>query len=333
MASAGANYAAMAHAMESKESNPAPMKKYEVNYTEMDTGDNIVYLLRSDGKIDRSTGSGKISHRISPSGDFKYIYATGGASASYFLRSDGKIDRTTGGGKISSTIAGQGGAKIIGVSAGLTASYALQDDGRILRITGKNAAVLLPAASEGAKYTAVSAGTDASYFLRDDGKVDRSYKAGEISHTISGPMAAPYIAIATQSIGQGNGKGQYAAPTHAYFIRSDGKVDRSKNGEITSTIDPPGDNVKFVSASAGNNQSYLIADDGKAYRIGPTAGGVPDTVMDAVEGCKYILASSGDSGASYLLRDDGQVDRATNKSFIAQSMNTAQDAEKSCLVM
>jgi len=191
----------------------------------------------------------------------------------------------------------------------------------------------MPPASDGAKYTAVSAGTDASYFLRDDGAIDRTTGGDTINGTVRGPMSAPYIAISTQTVGVSNGKGARIGPTHQYFVRNDGKVDRWKNGEITSTIEAKGDGVKYISASAGNSASYLLRDDGKVDRIGTGDKGVPGMTIEAVAGCTYVLASSGDSGASYILRSDGQFDRTVNDGVIAQSINTEQEAEKSCIVM
>lgn len=80
-------------------------------------------------------------------------------------------------------------------------------------------------------------------------------------------------------------------------------------------------------------QSHLLRDDGKIDRIGTGDGGKPGMALEAVDGCTYLLACSGDSGASYFLRSDGQFDRTVGKGLIHESINTAQEAEKSCIVM
>ena len=77
---------------------PSPKTKY----TMVAAGTQASYLLRDDGIIVRTVGSGE-NCEISPPEKVKYTQVSSGYSASYFLRDDGKVDRTKGSGKIELT--------------------------------------------------------------------------------------------------------------------------------------------------------------------------------------------------------------------------------------
>ena len=64
--------------------------------------------------------------------------------------------------------------------------------------------------------------------------------------------------------------------------------------------------------------NYLVRADGAVLRV-VTSGFSKDTIMPAPEGAKYI-ASCAMQSASYLLRDDGAVDRTTGYAKVNQTM-------------
>ena len=71
-----------------------------------DTSPKSVYLVRSDGAVDRVaeqqlTGdSSKVSATLNPPPGERYIQASSGMHNSYLVQSDGKVARTAGGGVV-----------------------------------------------------------------------------------------------------------------------------------------------------------------------------------------------------------------------------------------
>lgn len=71
-----------------------------------------------------------------PGSGVMYLDASAGIHASYLLRSDGKLDRTTGGGVVQKTMEALDGLSYVAVSCGEVATYALRSDGCVERMAG-----------------------------------------------------------------------------------------------------------------------------------------------------------------------------------------------------
>lgn len=300
-----------------------------VRYVAVSANQDVVYLLRSDGVVDRSS-SGKITHRTAPEMGYgyKYIGVFGGLNVSYLLRDDGKIDRTKGSGKITNTIDPPVGLKYVGMSV-VENGYYLRDDGAIDRSNdsyGKVTSTINP--PPGVRYVAVSAGYEVSYFLRDDGKIDASTSRGEIDRTIEAEGGKKYVAISDQlACYRSTGNSTYIDGNVAnYFIREDGIADRTTNkGKEVKQIEHDDGLTKYISASAGCSQSYLVRDDGKVVRtVGKGKIDCEITPPGPLGAAKYVQASCGDS-ASYFLRTDGKVDRTTGGGKIKQTLECDPD--------
>ena len=107
----------------------------------------------------------------------------------------------------------------------------------------------------------------------------------------------------------------------SYFLRSDGKVDRTRGfGNVDTTFECKASPYVAVSSqiAAQKNQeggggayvSYLVRKDGKVDRV-RTFGEVVQTLWPP-EGTKYIASSCADM-VSYMLRSDGAIDRIMGK--------------------
>jgi len=238
-------------------------------YTEVSYGRFSTYLLRSDGVIDRSKGSG-IVNSINPPPGKKYIHVASGEHNSYFTRDDGVVDRSTGGGRINSSFQPPENTNYLSVSIGTSASYLVRDDGSVDRTTGKGKITQTMAAPEGAQYIAVAGGQEASYLVRSDGIVDRTCGKGEVSSSYEPPAGTKYVSVSDMFAITPNGKGDNSPPA-MYFVRDDGAVDRAMefvlHGDPTihSTLNPP-PGCQFVAASSGQFSSYLVQSDGKVAR-------------------------------------------------------------------
>ena len=104
--------------------------------------------------------------------------------------------------------------------------------------------------------------------------------------------------------------------SHAnYFIRTDGAAERKTVGDDTLVLIPA--KAKYVSASAGDQASYLIRDDGVACRT--KSKGEISHEMVAENGSPYIKAAAG-SSCAYLLRADGSVDRTVRNGVVHLNM-------------
>jgi hypothetical protein len=117
------------------------------------------YLIRSDGMVIRTTGSGRLEQRVEPPAGLRYLAASASAAASYYVRSDGAVDRTTrGNGKVTATMNPPPGTRYIAVSAHMNATYLLRSDGIVDRTTGygKVQKSMLPSDNLAQKSCAVS---------------------------------------------------------------------------------------------------------------------------------------------------------------------------------
>lgn len=164
-------------------------------------------------------------------------------------------------------------------------------------------------------YTQVSASQGTAYLVRSDGAVDRTTGRGKVSQQILPPP----------------GLGKYiAASSEQYFcllLTDTGSIMRTKWRGKTSIRDlinpPPG--MMYTAVSAGPVASYYIRSDGAALRA--RCGGVVSTEIVATPvgpasssspaaPVKYTAASAG-LCHSYLLRDDGRVDKVKGGVVIA----------------
>jgi ribosomal protein L24E len=111
--------------------------------------------------------------------------------------------------------------------------------------------------------------------------------------------------------------GAAAGPYASYFVRSDGKVDRSvTSGSIETTLTPAVEGTKYMHASSGEYCSYFVRDDGVVVRL-KSASSQRD--INPPPGKKYIEVSSGEY-ASYLLLDDGTIHRTTGSAAIEKTI-------------
>ena len=108
-----------------------------------------------------------------------------------------------------------------------------------------------------------------------------------------------------------------AGENQTYLVRSDGACDRSTGGGKVSHQINPPPGCKFIAASSGAHGSYFVRDDGVVSRT--TGGGTISVEISPPEKTKYVAVSAGES-QSYLLRDDGVVDRTKGKGLIQKSV-------------
>ena len=68
------------------------------------------------------------------------------------------------------------------------------------------------------------------------------------------------------------GKAKYVAVSNSmgpcYLLRSDGKVDCVRSGEVNQTLDSP-----YVQIAGGTDCSYHLKKDGRCVRASPVTGG------------------------------------------------------------
>lgn len=295
----------------------------EVKYIGVSANETGVYLVRTDGIVDRSTGSGKVTQMMRPEGLHRFVSVSAGYHATYVLRSDGTVMRSTGSGKfkgVSSEIRPPAGMRYVSVSSGYYASYFVRSDGKVDRTKGRGKieSELAPDNWPNVKYVTVSAGFEATYLVRDDGKIDRFMRKGSIRTIAPEKEGTKYVYVGDQ-LQRTTSNGQSASVygnMATYFIRDDGVAVRTvTKGDVSKTYDPPA-GVRYISATSGTDVSYLVRSDGKLARITKLSGDITDVVdgsgrnRTAEDGCavrKYIDASAGQ--CSYFLREDGSVDR------------------------
>lgn len=284
-------------------------------YIFLSAGESQTYLVRSDGACDRSTGAGKVSHRINPPPVSKFVAVSSGCYGSYILRDDGVVCRTTGGGNITAEMCPPEKTKYVAVSAGENQSYFLRDDGVVDRTRGKGVIQKSIEPPAGCTYTAVSVGNTATYLLRSDGLVDRISEGmppldgkGEVTQTM---QCSEEKVCYTQVSG-----GLWSS----YLLRDDGKIDLTKGkGVVTETIEPPA-GITYCGLSsllavtendkrAGPHTWYFLRSDGACDRVTSDSSSVSST-LNPPPGLVYTQVSAS-LHASYLLQSDGVVARTT----------------------
>ena len=298
-----------------------------VRYTTVSAGPHVSYFTRSDGTVDRSYGSGRVSSSHAPSAPgIKYIDASAGQFASYYLRDDGAVDRTTSHGAVSVQMNPPPGHRFTAVESGYHASYLLCSDGTVSRTKGKGVVTTVMRGDgdgDDARYIGMSAGTFYAYLLRADGTVDRC-RGGKVLANMApaGPAGPP-------SKGGKGGKGgkgvRYVGVTACeacvYLVRSDGQVDRSRGRARVHTTMAPPKGTRYTSVSRGfalasskeqqsPPYSYLVRDDGALDRTWGSGKVQREPLRAGGEGGRYVGASAG-SRTSYFLTAEGGVARTT----------------------
>lgn len=139
--------------------------------------------------------------------------------------------------RMMSEYASGGELKYTAVSCSERVTYLLRSDGAVDRTMGNGVISSRIEAPAGSAYVAVSAGIESSYLLRDSGEVDRITGVfGKVTSTLTAAGGSSYIAISAG----------YALGLASYFVRDDGRVDRSKRGRIVSTFEAPPGGVKYI---------------------------------------------------------------------------------------
>lgn len=300
-----------------------------VGYIAVSANQSSCYLLRSDGRVDRTKSGGKVSQQFVPdpcSAGVRYISVSAGLHCSYLTRSDGVVIRTRGNPEsvnAESEMNPPPGLRYITASAGPHASYLLRSDGVLERTTGWAKVSGRREAPGSARYAGVSAGISASFFTRDDGVIDRATVGGETANELSPDEAgARYVSAADQChIATDKGDQENWAN---YFIRDDGAAVRTVFGGKTNKVLRPPPGVRYIAGSAGTHASYLLRDDGAVDRLG--SGGKLHSEMRPPPGARYVAVTAG-PGAAYLLRSDGLVDRTTRGGKISSCMTPPTDEE------
>ena len=281
-----------------------------VRYTTVSAGPHVSYFTRSDGTVDRSYGSGRISSTHAPAAPgIKYIDASAGQFASYYLRDDGAVDRTTSHGAVSVQMNPPPGHRFTAVESGFHASYLLCSDGSVSRTKGKGVvtAVMRPSDSRGdgddARYIGVSAGTFFAYLLRSDGTVDRC-RGGKVLANMAPDNSSGAITGRSGPFLLGYRGGGFV-PCKGGKGGKGGKGDKNGNG------------VRYVGVTACEACVYLVRSDGQVDRSRGRAR--VHTTMAPPLGTRYTSVSRGFALASskeqqsppysYLVRDDGALDR------------------------
>lgn len=306
-----------------------------LKYTAVATCQSCVYLLRSDGTVDRSVFGGRVATQMVPSPGTRYTAVSAGRFASLLLRSDGVVIRTRGGGLVSAkgVLVPPPGTTYTSVSAGAVNSYAVRSDGAIDRIShcGKVAEEIKPVLWPEVTFTAASAGAHQSYFLRSDGGVERRRSKRDQSVVLGpdGSFPAEYVGLGEQ----------WWSPWHpasatlpGYLIRSDGTADRVSHldGSIEDTLRSPSPfGTKVVAASTGSWVTLLVCSDGSVDQIDyhhQSEGTRAASLRTNTAGVTYVAASAGPR-ASYLIRSDGVCDRIAKCDSLNRFAMTPRSAE------
>jgi len=184
----------------------------------------------------------------------------------------------------------------------------VRSDGSVDRLKGGSVPSQRIPPPESTKYIAASAGLYASYLLREDGACDRLTGGSEFKlETI-------------QPSGQGSmkdlfaGKLKYVAVSNSmgpcYLLRSDGKVDCVRSGEVNQTLESP-----YTQICGGTDCSYHLKKDGSVDKI--WAKGVVNCTFEGpyvtvATQCVSAKNDKGGGGATsiYFIKADGSVDRA-----------------------
>ena len=302
-----------------------------IKYIYVSQNNSAVYLLRNDGTIDRSTGSGKIQQRIEcETLKVWYVDIACGVTVSYFIRSDGKVDRSEGSGKVHTTIdCPDEGVSFIAGSGADSNTYLIGDNGVVYGFRSSTDIRPMPCtAGNGVSWSSVSGGINTSYFLRTDGRIE--YTTGNrafdgLIECKNDDTGLGYVQVSSQMRWTRGGKGEDYSNMANYFVRGDGSIDRTTGqGNIQYNIQPPA-GLKYVAASAGHEASYYIRSDGAVDRTTGSNGKV-NSSQNPPPGCQYIQAVAGST--VYLLRSDGIVDRCSGGKC-TQSIQANNDEIKS----
>ncbi|KAL1515114.1 hypothetical protein AB1Y20_004177 [Prymnesium parvum] len=310
-----------------------------VKYINCASGWFASYFVRSDGSVDRYV-KGKVVQRLVPPQGVQYTQASAGTTASFLLRSDGAVDRIVGkqaeiDGTMAPEVKGKsflnlfsGSIKYVAVSASGGPTYLMRSDGKVdLARSGEVVETM-----ESGPYQEVSGGSDFSLLLKADGSIDRIFAFGKIGHTFP-PSPATYTKISNQYISEPQDIFASGAPSHFYFIRADGKVDRVsiKSNTIGSTMDPPA-GTKYVYISSYEGATYLLRSDGVVDRT--TGGGKIANSMSPPPGVQYTLVAAGEY-ATYLVRSDGMIDRTKGSGKVSETISpeVVPDPSGGCSVM
>lgn len=303
----------------------APLK-----YIGVSANQEAVYLLRSDGAIDRSTGGGKVSRQLKAPEPHTFVAVSAGPHATYALRSDGAGYRTRKGSSPKNETDGEirppPNIRYVAVGAGPSASYLLRSDGKIDRFVGSTKVdkVLEPEGFPAVKYTAISSGHAATYLARSDGKIDR-IKSGSVSMTMVPEKGKYVMAFPQLTWMQYNGQTAYEVGSYAiYVLRDDGVVIRTvSDGKVDKEYSAA--EGRYVRGASGESSSYLVTDKGCVERLRGHGGDVHETIVPDGN-FTYIDVAAGES-AAYLLRSDGLVDRTKSKGKISETMRPPTDEE------
>ena len=96
-----------------------------------------------------------------------------------------------------------------------------------------------------------------------------------------------------------------------YLLRSDGKVDCVRKGEVNQTLDSP-----YVQIAGGTDCSYHLKKDGSVDKIwakGNVNATFPGPYIGVATQCVSAKNDKGGGGATsiYFIKADGSVDRAS----------------------
>lgn len=310
------------------EAAPPPYQReglHRRRYIGVSASQTCVYLLRSDGIVDRSTQGGVVSTQLKAPPPLRYTGVAAGRDCAYLVRSDGCVVRTSQG-SVTLPVAERHpppSVRYISAASGCRASYFVRDDGVVDRATtgGRVASELRPAGWPAVKYTRATAGLQGSLLLRSDGVVDRVCGGRVANQLRAAGGSARYVGIGEHV--EVRTDDSTRMNRYFYLLRSDGAADRYRSWEGTLTKTMRAD-APFVGTASGLQQSYLITADGVAERI--YSGECSHRLRPAAQGAKYIAASCGHS-VSYLLRDDGTVDRTMQAGNVHWEMEPPTEQE------
>ena len=161
---------------------------------------------------------------------------------------------------------------------------------------------------KGTMYVMATGGAAYSYFLRADGMVDRTGGGGKIDSTISPGDKCKFTSIS-------------AGASMSFFVRDDGRVEYLRTRTNKSLLmEPASGGAKYVMASSGFHNAYLLRDDGSVDRVVCFKNsGKADSTLTPPAGCTYVGVSSQSMGNgtagprfNFLVRSDGKVDRTSS---------------------
>ena len=280
-----------------------------VHYIQVAVLDDSVFLLRSDGKVDRFLGVYRpvFSRTVAPK-DFndpdapvRYTQVSGGPEKTsvYLLRSDGKMDRLK--------FFGSAEHRLSMLSSGLARVWSHMDRANTVtpRPLGKATVATLKIRQDAGslRYERVCPGDDAVYLVRSDGAVDRTQLLG---HQQSTQTMMPTVKMLRNDV-------RY---TKVVAARTSVKehvfkgASKSTSGSRGQLGDSPGPSRRIEYAEKlrqAPTQLYLLRSDGTVVRS-HGFGFVTQEIVPQVAGTQYVDVAAAEDGA-YLTRSDGVVVR------------------------